>query len=144
MIFDKKLDKKQKEMLAVQLSEYLRLSKLKRIAKNQIEVDENGKLVLKEGTLIHGTVPSIDVLKSISKLGILNSEYFNRAEDNETFYCADFFRVPKKMTMEEYFNFCKETERTRDGAKRAKMEASKLPARSQNSIAFIVDVNNPF
>ena len=143
MIFDKKLDKKQKEMLAVQLSEYLRLSKLKRIAKNQIEVDENGKLVLKEGTLIHGTVPSIDVLKSISKLGILNSEYFNRAEDNETFYCADFFRVPKKMTMEEYFNFCKETERTRDGAKKAKMEASKLPARSQNSIAFIVDINNP-
>lgn len=143
MIRDKILNDEQEEVLTLQLKEYLRLKKMNINKKQCFSVGEDNKLILKEGTLIHGTSPSIETLNSISKLGILNSEYFNMKEDGETYYCADFFRVPEDMPMEEYFKFCKKSEITDEGVRRAKMEASKLPARSQDEIAFIINADNP-
>lgn len=143
MIRDKILNDEQEKVLTLQLKEYLRLKKLNVNNNNNFTVGENNKLILKEGTLIHGTTPSIETLKSISKFGILNSEYFDIKEEGETYYCADFFRVPEDMAMEDYFKFCKKSEITDEGVRRAKMESSKLPARSQDEIAFIINADNP-
>ena len=79
--------------LQAQINRLGKLSK-EHIFKSPPTVDSQGKIILDEGTLIHG-MKSYDenVLKSISKNGIMSSEAFNRIEDGETFCCADFFRV---------------------------------------------------
>lgn len=87
------------------------------ILKNKTDIDKTyyktfeNKLFLKEGTLLHGAgcvmehdnFLTDEQLKSISEKGILAPELFGSAENfNETHYCADFFRVEKDQTQEEY------------------------------------------
>lgn len=85
-----------------------------RILRNQIErfdmyknqdiigVDIEKEIVLPEGTLIHGTSCMPKTLTSISETGIITGQAFGIPEDGETFFCADFHRVDKIQTMEEY------------------------------------------
>jgi len=110
--------------------------------------NENGEVVLPEGLLLHGTRFDKEKLESISRTGILSCEYNGRSEDGETFYCADFFRVPKTQTMEEYANHINTPVAISGSvlAPKKPMEASRLPhdARfAQEQLGFIVDHTNP-
>lgn len=107
----------------------------------------DGKLFLPEGTLIHGVRKKVDkqYLESVRKNGLLAAEFLGEYEDCETFYCADFFRVEKDYTMEEYYNWYTTLDST-GILKQTKAEFKYLPVYNEfkdtESIAFVVN-NNP-
>ena len=76
----------------------------------EFKFDENGKVQLQGGTLIHGINKYIDesLFTSIKENGILASELFGTYDDGlESFYCADFFRIPKEndnIPISDYYN----------------------------------------
>lgn len=138
MLIDKPLTNVQKRILEDQIERYSKIKKDKTYFNNKKILSEEGKIVLEEGTLIHGTYFDIDVLKKISQQGILACEILGEPENNETYYCADFFRVPKNQTMKEYYEFCKEKELLA-GFKVNRMETIKLPILSPLSVGIIVN-----
>lgn len=98
----------QKKILNEQINRFDKL-KTQIIDNKGISINEDGKVVLKEGTLIHGTSYfEPEKITNISKTGILTGQSLGIEEDGETFYCADFHRVSKTTTIEEYnksFNY---------------------------------------
>ena len=96
------LDDSKKELLRKQWRLIRRFSKF-RTNPSKIETDENGRIVLKKGTLIHGTSGiSRKMMESIAKTGILCGEFVGIWEDAETYYCADFIRIPEDQTLDEF------------------------------------------
>lgn len=128
MVFDKSLSQEQMRALKKQWILFNRYSKFN-IKNNELKKDENGKLVLEEGTLIHGTSEfDKEKLDSISRAGILACEFLGTYEDAETYYCADFMRVPEKQTLEKYLS------------NKANSASGRIPCNpSSSSIAFIVN-----
>lgn len=70
---------------------------------NKVVIPDD-KLVLPKGTLIHGTFFEKSKLKSISHSGIITGQFFGIEEDGETYYCADFHKVPLDQSLEDYNN----------------------------------------
>jgi len=97
--FFKDLDKEQIIVLKEQIERFKSLSKRK--ARQIIPKNEP---ILKKNTLIHGTSFNIDKLKSISKSGIVTGQYLGLEEDGETYFCADFHKIPKDILLKEYNN----------------------------------------
>lgn len=140
-IFDKPLTPDQYHLLEEQYRRHQQLSNEVIYNQNLPSLTPNGKLFLNEGTLIHGySCAHIDphteeVLTSISQYGILASEFLGKYEDAETFYCADFFRVPMSQSLSEYSKFCIQYDQYGP-----KIEKSRLP-NGNFGIAFIVEPN---
>lgn len=102
------LAEEQEHILIEQINRFNELSK-KELYPAGLEVDETGRVKLKEGTIIHGTSRfDVDTVDKISNSGILTGQAIGISEDGETFYCADFHRVHKDMSMQEFnesFNY---------------------------------------
>ena len=81
-----------------------RFDKLKELPFKDCEVVlEDGKVMLKEGTIIHGISNfDVDKVDNIRKTGIVTGQALGIAEDGETYYCADFHRVSKDVSLEDY------------------------------------------
>ena len=81
-----------------------RFDKLKELPfKDSDVILEDGKVMLKEGTIIHGiSAFSVEKMDNIRKTGILTGQALGIAEDGETYYCADFHRVSKDVSLEDY------------------------------------------
>lgn len=137
-MIDKPLTNEQIKILEAQIERYSEIKENKTYTNNKQKITEDGKIILEEGTLIHGTYFDIDVLKKISEYGVLACEIFGEFEHDETYYCADFFRVPKTQSMEEYYEFCKEKE-TLAGFEINKMETVKLPVLEPFNIGIIIN-----
>jgi len=73
----------------------------KGIHNSDITIDTTGKIVLTEGTLIHGTKYNIKTVENIAKTGILAGEFFGVPEDGETYYCADFHKIIADIKIED-------------------------------------------
>ena len=97
--FFKDLSKKQVIALKEQIERFKSLSKRK--TRQIIPKDEP---IFKKNTLIHGTSFNIVILKSISKSGIVTGQYLGIEEDGETYFCADFHKVPEDTLIKEYNN----------------------------------------
>ncbi len=96
------LTDRHKRILVDQINRF-NLFREKEINNTGIITNEEGKLVLPEGTIIHGTDNfNPQKLADIAKTGVLTGQAVGVYEDCETFYCADFHRVSKDMTMEAY------------------------------------------
>lgn len=139
VIWDKELNDKQKRLLEEQINRFNQI-KNSNIKNTDFKKDEKGKIVLQEGTLLHGTSFDIEKLKDIKENGILACEFLGKLEEDETFYCADFYRVPKTMKMQEYFDWCHESEQ-KGIIRMSKMECSRMPIRNQAGLVFIVNQN---
>ena len=61
-----------------------------------------------QGTFVHGTVFTLEKFESIIKNGIISDDFLEIPEDGETFYCADFFRVPTDQSVADYLELCNE------------------------------------
>ena len=68
--------------------------------RKDVKIDE--EIILPEGTLIHGTPANKDTLSSIASSGIITGQAFGIEEDGETFYCADFHRTNKDISLKDY------------------------------------------
>ena len=88
------------EQLEILKEQMNRFEKLKNQERKKVDIED--KIVLPEGSLIHGAPFVKDVISSISKTGIITGQYFGIPEDGETYYCADFHRVDKETTLEDY------------------------------------------
>ena len=95
------ISQQQTEVLIAQINRFNALRE--KGINNGFSVNEQGKIILPEGTLIHGiSNPNPDQMEGIAKTGILTGQAVGVGEDGETFYCADFFRVQQTMIMDEY------------------------------------------
>lgn len=112
-----------------------------------VNLTEDGKLFLPEGTLIHGVrrKATKEYLESVKKYGLLGAEFLGEVEDLETFYCLDFYRVENDYSMEDYYNWYTSMETT-GILKKKKPEFNFLPHYNEfvdsETIAFVVN-NNP-
>ena len=95
---------------------------------------------MEEGTLIHGIRKyDASVVENISKVGILSGQAFGNAEDGETFYCADFFRVAEDAVMSDYKFLHKELF---DSGNSENFTPFPNRPNSQKTIAFIITPNS--
>ncbi len=100
--------------------------------KINFELDKNGKVMLKKGTLVHGIgLVNPEKIKSISETGILTGQAIGIPEDQETYYCADFFKVTKDEPMEELNNEIK------DNQGRTPFNSNQF--KNQKYLAFIIE-----
>lgn len=91
----------QLEFLQKQWTKFNRYKKYN-IDNATVTKNEDGKVILKEGTLVHGTgVYNPETLKKISETGILSGDFIGIHEDGETYYCADFIRMKEDKMIEE-------------------------------------------
>ena len=95
------LSDEQKDILRQQIVRYITLSSQDRKI-NPIKYDKQGKYELQEGDLIH--VSNINNLDSIAQKGILNGQALGIEEFFETYFCADFFRVPQSESSSTFTN----------------------------------------
>ena len=96
------LDNDRKNVLLEQINRFNRLSEIK-ISNKDIKLDILGNIIFPAGTIIHGTNDcNPDKIASIAKSGILTGQAVGISEDCETYYCADFHRVPNDITVEEF------------------------------------------
>lgn len=72
------------------------------IKNTNIEITEDDKVLIKEGTLLHGTTFDKEKLKSIAVNGIITKEFFGYKEEGGTYYHAEFYRANKDMSLKEF------------------------------------------
>ncbi len=104
---DKVLSKEDESFLQTQWNLFNKLSRLK-------SKDKQRTLEIKKGTLVHGS--SFDIrtsedfnfekLEKIAKIGIVSGELLGIPEDDETHYCADFFKCRKTQKISDYVSDC--------------------------------------
>lgn len=97
---------------------------------NRQQIIPKNKPILPQGTLIHGTGFDEKTLRSIADSGIITGQYFGIEEDGETYFCADFHRVSKDTSLEDYNNSFSHY----DGR-------CPFGERGKNTIAFIIHPN---
>ncbi|MBO5138155.1 MAG: hypothetical protein J6B89_00745 [Bacilli bacterium] len=100
-IFQNEFDEEMQGIFIDQLNRFL---DLKKIPKEDLtfKLDEFGKVLLNKGMLIHGTIYDEKILKGIHENGIITGQSRNIYEDDETYNCADFWRVAKDISLREY------------------------------------------
>ena len=126
-------------------------------------VGESSALIA-DGSLVHNTVFDVNALQDIFRLGATSGEIGDgikpvRAEQNETHYCADFFRVDKALVeqvcgqaddeklLAAYYAFVRtkiEIRRT-DGAvhiRKGRQEEYCSPAQRNDYVSFVFDVSD--
>lgn len=133
ILIETELTDEQRKIFVEQINRFNMLSRSYGGVFNFIDTID-GKIVFKEGTLIHG-ISGYDEekLDNISKTGILTGQAVGVSEDGETYYCADFHRVDKDITVEEYsINF-----KINDG----RCPFGEVRADNSNSVAFVVVPN---
>lgn len=75
-------------------------------------ITKNGQVVLREGTLLHGLGFDEAKLKSIAKSGLVGANYSNYRNVNSNARFpngVNFFRVPTKCYMKQYFDWYSNT-----------------------------------
>ena len=146
---NKQLNENQKRIIFNQLFNFFSLqnSKFKNL---NYQKDSNGKLILPQGTLLHGTGATLgkneflsnEQLKSISNNGIIAPEFLGSQEKfDETYYCADFFKVEQTQNLHEYAKTHREF--ILNSTKQEAPEANYLPVTNQKDrITFIIQPND--
>lgn len=139
-IFDKELSEEDLRLVRKQWTLFQKLKLLKVANPLKIRV-QNDLPELNAGTLIHGASYSRDKIKAIQDEGILSGELHGVLEDNETNYCADFFKVTERQSVNSYLEWAQQPDRT-GKLVRPKPERNFLPTKIDSKIqkiAFVVD-----
>ncbi|PID83756.1 hypothetical protein CSB09_04440 [Candidatus Gracilibacteria bacterium] len=150
LLEEKMLSKEDKELLQQQWNIYNRLKGVQIINNLKLRM-EAGLPVLTKGTLVHGTsilseteenALNISKIKSFAENGVLSGEFLGIPEDLETNYCADFYKVPENMSIQEYSDYIN-TKIKLGVVPLSSPESFKLPSKKSSSeIAIIINTHN--
>lgn len=94
-----------------------RYERLKNTSNKGFEA-HNGELMLKKGTLIHGTKFDKEKLSSIAKKGLIckkASGFINYGSNDRFSNGVNFYRVPKDYSMKQYVEFYSNRRKTSNG-----------------------------
>ena len=105
IVYDKKLNTRQIDLLNSQYQKILQISKEK-FCNNQLYLTKNREVYLPKDALIHVTNFSIERVKSISKNGILAPDLLGKSKPKTTYYCADFYRIKDDILVTNCNNSC--------------------------------------
>lgn len=98
-------DFKQADFIMKHYEEYLEASAIN-VTPTPPEMDSEGRLILKQGDLFHGRSSNETTLTKIASRGIESGQLHGVAEDGETYWCTDFFKVTRDgVTPEEACTF---------------------------------------
>ena len=75
-----------------------------KIKNTDLKFSDNGKVIVKEGSLLHGTNYNEKKLRSIANSGVITYEFFGKKEIGGTNYHAEFYRANKDMSLKEFTN----------------------------------------
>lgn len=105
---------------------------------------EAGHSELVAGTLFHGADYTRELIAGVRSHGVLSGDLIGIPEWGETNYCADFFRVPQTMGIQEYFEWAGQGE-SQGRLRMPRMESRYLPTSRTKSarLAFLVDGTTP-
>lgn len=78
-IFDKELIPEQQKVLTDTYEEFCRLNDTEHNCSSPFHVDDEGKAVLPEGTLLHGLEYDAQKVSAISATGVMACEFFGGA-----------------------------------------------------------------
>ena len=134
-LMEKSLTDEQIKILIDQINRFNKLNEID-IGTKGFKLSEDGKIILPEGTIIHGISSfSVEKVDGIAKTGIVTGQALGIPEDGETYYCADFHRIPKEETLDEFnSNFPYRDGRTPFGN----------GIRGGNTLAFIIEPRDEF
>ncbi len=107
------------DILNLQLAEHTRLNETPLLSELKDSL-ATGNTLLPTGTLLHGT--SIENIESIATYGVMSGELFDKNEDRETNYCADFFRLQEDISVGDYTKLISGTEPSTGRIYRERME----------------------
>ena len=140
----KELEPMQAETLQQQLDSIEQLNSMP-IRSELRESLANGVSVLPEGTLIHGARYNPEDAASMAEYVVLSGELFGKAEDGETHWCADFFRVEASTTVADYTTGIDGQEPDSGLIRRRTMESNYIPNPRTHGqeIGIIIDPNIP-
>ncbi len=97
----KELRPEQRHILDLQLADHARLNETD-LHSDLRDKFAAGDTTLPAGTLVHASTYSVEAVRSIAAHGVMSGELFDKPEDSETNYCADFFRVDSDATIKDY------------------------------------------
>jgi hypothetical protein len=140
---DRVLGEQEQAILQQQWQEFNRLKSEVDSINRLKERKSSGLPELAQGTFIHGAFYNPEILTRVMSTGILSGELVGVPEDSETHYCADFFKVPEDMTVDEYMKWCKNT--SQDGniiTKKPEFNYLPIPGKRTKQIGFIIDVTD--
>ena len=101
-LIEGELTSEQERIFIEQINRFNELNNVN-VDKGNPLVNDNLEVFFSEGTLIHGTSRYDEtMLRNISQTGILTGQALGKSEDGETYYCADFHRVVRDVTIEQY------------------------------------------
>lgn len=142
--FDKQLNAEDMSLLQDQWNVFNNLKQAVVFENPILRRKQEGGVDLPQGTLIHGTSYDLEKLQKIKELGIVSGELVGEPEENETHYCADFFRVPDNMSVSEYLEWCRQPiSKGMLKTKRGEFNYLPVAGKTDNQIAFIVDTGDP-
>lgn len=79
------------------------------IKNNNLDIDKNGEVQLKEGAILHSTTfndtdEDKEKLESIAINGVITKEFFGAKDEGRTHYHAEFYRANKDMSLKEFLD----------------------------------------
>ena len=100
-IIDEIYPKNSKKIIKKQIELFNNLKNVK-IKKKKYKIGD--KVILKKGTLLHGTYKNIEGLKEIVKNGLVSSD-FTKGRKSKYPSCVGVWNLKKDYTLKEYVNF---------------------------------------
>lgn len=103
IIFDKELNEEELELIKSEYKKLVTISKTELDNNSyQLFLNNNNKIYLPKGTLIHFTNSNLNNLKYISKNGLLPSEFQGIKNSDNTYYSTLFYKVNKDILLVDY------------------------------------------
>lgn len=126
------------EFLETQRKIYEQLKKTNSLP-HKLKTNSNGEVIFDEGTLIHCAGDcDYDKLRGIKEKGIIAGDFIGITEFNndETYFCADFYRTDSQMQSKDFIERIKESDKTSGRGPFGK------GIKNTTRIAFIFDSND--
>lgn len=140
-IVKSKLSGKSKKIMLEQIENYYKANNVDYINQNKFEIGEN--ILLKKGTLLHGTYKNIEGLKSILKDGLISS-WFTEGRLSKYPSSVGVWHLKEDCLLKDYINFYSGGTIEYKNFDGKKIKTSIIPYNEMKNIMNLIDTNQCF